>query len=429
MAMRINSAPLARPDGLYHGWKVLAALFLAGFFVYGGGLYSFVMFVTPLTQEFGWNRASTGGLVSAFWLSAPLIIFGGLAMRRFGVTRMLATGILLEAICVLALSFVSDLWQMYLLRAAMGFGKVMFAVTLPVVCARWFSRHFGLALGITWAGWHVGGMVLAPVTQWIIQHFGWRQACVALAVALVAFALGPVLWSQRVHSPSDLGVGPDGDRLSGDPLQNSHETSGVRVDADRPAGTLSDILRAPLFWLIAAATLFFYLTYGGLLAHEAAIVEAAGYTPRLASFVLGSAAGFAAIGGLATGWMLDRFPLARVALLVNGLLLIGAVALLLVNRAPSVGALAAYAGCFGFTIGGSDLFFVALMRERFARVHIDHCYSAWYCTELITLWISGAVAGWVFDLSGNYTRTLTLLVASALIAGALSTLAVRTRVR
>ena len=427
--MSIPNSDFARPAGLYHGWKVLAALFLAGFFVYGGGLYSFVMFVTPLTQEFGWTRAATGGLVSAFWLTAPLIVFGGLAMRRFGVTRMLATGIVLEALCVLALSAVSGLWQMYLLRAAMGFGKIMFAVTLPVVCARWFSRHFGLALGITWAGWHVGGMVLAPVTQWIISHFGWRQACVSLAVALIAFALGPVLWSQRVHSPADLGVGPDGDPLSASGPRADAAIDAPAPRADVPQGHLHDILQSGRFWLIAAATLFFYLAYGGLLAHEAAIVEAAGYTPQLASFVLGSAAGFAAIGGLATGWMLDRFPLARVAILVHGLLVIGAVSLLIVNRAPSVAALAAYAGCFGFTIGGSDLFFVALMRERFAKVHIDHCYSTWYCTELVTLWISGAVAGWVFDLTGNYTRTMTLLVASALIATVLSTFAVRSRSR
>jgi len=69
-----------RPAGqehLYYGWKVLAALFMAGFMVYGGGLWSFVLFVLPLTQEFHWNRAATGGLVTAFWLSAPLILLGG----------------------------------------------------------------------------------------------------------------------------------------------------------------------------------------------------------------------------------------------------------------------------------------------------------------------------------------------------------------
>jgi len=411
-------------SGLYHGWRVLAALFLAGFFVYGGGLYCFVLFVTPLTEEFGWSRAATGGIVSAFWLSAPLLIVGGLAMRRFGVTRLLAAGIVVEALCVLMLATVSTKPEMYLLRAAMGFGKIMFAVTIPVTIAGWFSRRFGLALGIAWAGWHVGGMVLAPVTQAIIERFGWRGACVALGVALLAFALGPVLWVQRIRSPAALGLGLDGDALvAGGP---SGGGSGAGPAA-QPTGTLRDLLRSPPFWLIAAATLFFYMTYGGVLAHQEAIVQGAGYSGRIASIVLGSTAGFAAVGGLATGWMVDRWPLGRVGVLMHALLLAGAIAMLSVSRAPSVTALVGYAACFGLMIGGSDIFFVKLMRGRFPNVNIDHAYSVWYCIELGTLWFSGIAAGWVFDLTGNYGRTLVLLVTSAAVAAVLSTFAVRGR--
>jgi MFS family permease len=422
MKSNIDSAP-AR---IYHGWKVLAALFLAGFFVYGGGLYCFVLFVTPLTREFGWSRAATGGIVSAFWLSAPLLIVGGVAMRRFGVTRLLAIGIIVEALCVLMLATVSTLPQMYLLRAAMGFGKIMFAVTIPVTISRWFSRRFGLALGIAWAGWHIGGMVLTPVTETIIEHFGWRGACVALGAGLLAFALGPILWVQRIRSPAELGLGLDGDPL-GRVTEAVGAAAATAIAPAEPAGTLGDLLRSPLFWLIAAATLFFYLTYGGMLAHQAAIVEGAGYTPLLAADVLSSTAGFAALGGLVTGWMVDRLPLPRVGALMHGLLLAGAVALVSVNAAPSVAMLIAYAACFGITIGGSDIFFVKLMRERFPHVNVDHAYSVWYCIELGTLWLSGIIAGWVFDLTGNYTRTLALLAASAVIAAILTTLAVRTR--
>ena len=45
--------------------------------------------------------------------------------------------------------------------------------------------------------------------------------------------------------------------------------------------------------------------------------------------------------------------------------------------------------------------------------------------ELGTLWLSGIAAGWVYDLTGNYGRTLVLLVASAAVAAVLSTLAIR----
>jgi len=423
LAARMSSSVEPGAARLYYGWKVLAALFFAGFFVYGGGLYSFVLFVTPLTREFGWSRAATGGIVSAFWLSAPLLVVGGIAMRRFGVTRLLATGIVVEALCVLMLAGVSTLWQMYLLRAAMGFGKIMFAVTIPVTVARWFSRRFGLALGIAWAGWHVGGMVLPPVAELIIERFGWRGACIALGVGLLILALGPILWVQRVRSPAQLGLGLDGDPL----LAADSAAARVAQSSPAPEGTLGDLLRTPLFWMIAVATFCFYLTYGGLLAHQAAIVEGAGYTARLASIVLTLTASFAALGGLATGWMIDRWPLGRVGVLMHGLLLAGAVALMTVNSTPSIGMLVAYAAAFGTTIGGSDIFFVKLMRERFPHVDVDHAYSVWYCVELGTLWFAGIAAGWVFDLTGNYARTLTLLVASAVVAAVLSTLAIRHR--
>ena len=411
--------------GLFHGWKVLAALFLAGFFVYGGGLYCFVLFVTPLTEEFGWSRAATGFIVSAFWITAPLLVVGGLAMRRFGVTRLLAIGIVVEALCVLTLATVSTLPEMYLLRGAMGFGKIMFAVTIPVTLARWFSRRYGLALGIAWAGWHVGGMVLAPVTETIIRSFGWRTACVALGVSLLAFALGPILWVQRIRSPAELGLGFDGDRLSAARAASADSTS--VSPAAEPEGSLGDLLGSPRFWLIASATLFFYTTYGGVLSHQDAIVKGAGYGGGLSSIVLGSTAGFAALGGLATGWMVDRWPLGRIGVLMHGLLLAGALAMLNVSRAPSVAALVAYAVCFGLMIGGSDIFFVKLMRQRFSHVDIDHAYSVWYCIELVTLGLSGVAAGWVFDLTGNYDRTLALLAASAAVAAVLSTVAVRSR--
>jgi MFS family permease len=410
------------PNRLYHGWKVIAALFLAGFVVYGGGLYSFVLFVTPMTQEFHWSRAATGGMVSAFWLTAPLIIFGGFGIQRFGVARLLIAGILIEAACVLMLASISTLWQLYLLRAAMGFGKLMFAVTIPVIAATWFSRRFALALGIAWAGWHVGGMVLAPITAWIIAHGGWRSACVALAVTLVTLALVPMLLALRVPSPAHIGLSVDG-------IDDPPTAKGGAEVRHGETGGLQGVLLQPLYWLIALATIFFYATYAGLLAHQAAIVESAGYSTQSASLVLGSTAGFAALGGLTIGWALDRFPLAWVGMLVHGLLFAGAGALLFVSTTPWTPLLVLYAACFGLMIGGSDIFFVTLMRRAFPRVSVAHTYSAWYCVELLTLFLAPIAAGWMFDRSGSYRTTLLILLGSSIAAALCSTAAMRARGR
>ncbi len=427
---------------IFHGRKVLAALFMAGFMVYGGGLYCFVLLVPPLIDEFHWSHAATGGLVTAFWLSAPLILLGGTAIKRFGATRLLIAGVLIEAACVALLSTVSSFGEMYFLRAAMGVGKVMFAVTLPYTVSRWFSRHYSLGLGIVWAGWHTGGMVLVPITGVIIAHHGWRAACLAIAVGLVTIGLVPVLATKGPRSPRDFGLDLDGDPLkpaaipaassalptaapSTAPAPSTASAPADSSAAAIPAGSLKDLLGSATFWLIALSTLFFYFTYGGLLTHQPSVVEGAGFSPRLSSIVLGSTAGFAAVGGMASGWLLDRFSVRSVGIAMHFLLVAGAVSLLWVARAHSAAALISYAVCFGITIGGSDLYFVALLRRRFPAVSLAYSYSAWYFCEILTLLMSGPAAGRVFDLTGNYDRTLALLAGSALLATVISLFVLR----
>jgi len=399
--------------GSYYGWRVLTALFLAGFMVYGGGLWSFVLFVVPLTEEFHWTRAATGGLVTAFWLSAPLILLGGSCIKRFGAVRMLIAGILIEALCLSALATVSSFWQMYLLRAAMGFGKVSFAVTLPYLVSRWFSRHYSLGLGITWAGWHFGGLVLAPITGWVIAQFGWRAACLSIAAGLVTVGLLPALRVLRVRSPLELGIGLDGDALESPATGAAARTDSRR---DNPAGSLGALLGSGAFWFIALMTLVFYITYSGLLTHQGAIVQGAGFSAQLSSLVLGSTAGFAGLGALSTGWLLDRYSIRKVGIALCVLLLVGALSLLWVDREHATMALLLYAAGFGFTVGGGDLYFVALLRQRFPEVSVAFSYSAWYFCQILTLLVGGPAAGRVYDLSGNYAVTLEILVATASLA-------------
>ena len=404
---------------LYYGWWVLLALFIAGFFVYGGGLYSFVLFLVPLSQEFGWSHAQTGGLVTAFWLSAPLLMVGGLAMRRFGVTRLLVMGIIIEALAVWALSLVSNLTEMYALRVLMGFGKILFAATVPVLCARWFDKRFGLALGIAWAGWHVGGMILVPLTGVAIALYSWRVACVALAVGLVGFALVPMWWAQRIDNPAALGLGRDGVPLA------EQSTATDTQSKTNLGGRLRDVLMTTRFWLIAAATFCYYLSYGGLLSHADAIIEGAGFSAQFSSLVVGAMAGVAALGGVVIGHMIDRRPLKHSAALVHVVLILGGMGLWWMSLSHWSGALIIYVIFFGLTVGGADVYFVTLMREQFPDVNVDHLYSCWYFAELITLFSSGIIAGKIFDQSGNYHATLEVLVASALLAAVLSAIIIR----
>jgi cyanate permease len=140
---------------------------------------------------------------------------------------------------------------------------------------------------------------------------------------------------------------------------------------------------------------------------------------------LGSTAGFAAIGGMASGWLLDRLSVRAVGVAMHLLLIAGAISLLWVAKDHSAAALVSYAVCFGITIGGGDLYFVALLRRRFPAVSLAYSYSAWYFCEIMTLSMSGPAAGRIYDLTGNYDRTLALLAGSAVLATILSLFVMR----
>lgn len=400
----------------FYGWWVLSTLFLSGFVVYGGGLYSFVLFITPWTKEFGWSRAATAGLVSAFYFSAPFILLGAYATKRFGTVRLVAVGIAIEALSVCLLSLTNALWQMYALRVLMGFGKVMFAVCMPVVLAIWFRKRLSFALAIAWAGWNLGGLVLGPVSSLIMDRFGWRAACIAIGAGLVIFALMPPLWVMRIRSPAELGLGRDG--VPEEQYIGIDEGNGANgppaIDGKSPIDGF--LMRPPAFWLIALATAAFYTALGGVMTHQGALVEAAGYSSRIAALVLGSAAGFAALSGPLIGWLLDRGHVLRICALMH-LLLLGSVLLLsFVAHVKSVGALLLYATLFGLTLGGSDVSWVALLMRRFPELSVARTYSTWYFVEIATLGLAPIAVGAVFDRTGSYSKTMLLLVVPVVIS-------------
>ena len=390
---------------LFRGWYVVAALFIGGFALYGAGLYSFILFVTPLSEEFHWSRAATGGLVSAFWLSAPLALVTDPLIRRFGVKRLAATGIVVEAVCLILLFSASHLWQMYLLRALAGLGKVLYAINLPIILSRWFSRRFGLALAMMYCGWHLGGLALAPVTDHLIRALGWRGASMVLGGSLLLIALPPTLWALRVESAADIGVGLDGDRAS---ISTEGRTNDVHT-ADRLEASstiLSRLMRDRAFQLVMAATLVYYLTYSGVLAHQAAVVEGAGVSARGASMVLGATAGFAAVGALLIGWIIDRFALPWATIFQYGLMAAGVSCLLAITQFPTSWLLAVHAVTFGLAVGGTDVYWITMLKRRIPNSLFQRAWGIWYFLELAVVVVAPAGAGYIYDLTGSYVTAL-----------------------
>jgi MFS family permease len=81
--------------------------------------------------------------------------------------------------------------------------------TTAALLAKWFHRHRATAVSLNAAGASVGGLVLVPLTVYLIHLVGWRLAWVVLGLLLLLVV--PLAWALLKDDPAELGLLPDGD--------------------------------------------------------------------------------------------------------------------------------------------------------------------------------------------------------------------------
>lgn len=397
---RGSAAKVVAQVPLYYGWRVVAALFVVGMMVYGGGLYAFTLFIPPLTAEFGWSRAATGGLVSIFWLAAPLTLAGSYFNNRLGAFRLVSAGVILEGVCMILIGLSHSLTGMFVIRAAMGLGKIMMAAGVNLQAAVWFRRRFGMALAVCYSGWHFGGLVLAPIAQYCIDQVGWRNTAFLLG-SLIMIVSMPLLtaWG-RVRNPAALGLELDG---------------GSPVDTVAPPEGVS-LLRTATFWMAVAVTVLGGVAYGGLLTHEVALVNEHPIAHSVAALALSLTAGCALAGALVFGYLCDRLPFRMIMLCELGLMLGSVLGFLAFDASSSTGLLLLSAVAFGVSVGGFDTCIVAHIRKRGTARSFADAFGVWYFTFLATLFAAPIGVGAMHDRSGNYHGALQLMAVGVAVA-------------
>ncbi|MGN6717948.1 MAG: hypothetical protein ACTHLX_11205, partial [Candidatus Binatia bacterium] len=137
----------------------------------GRGLHgTFGVFFVAMLDAFGWSRAATAGVISlAIIFEGACLPWAGGLIDRFGGRKTLISGGLVLAI---------------------GLG---FASTVS-------------ALGIAWAGGGVGIVMLVPLTQLMIDKWGWSAAYIGLAAMTSLLVIPPVqLFMPPSLNPSGKG--------------------------------------------------------------------------------------------------------------------------------------------------------------------------------------------------------------------------------
>ena len=173
---------------IYYGWYVCAATLFIGF-VAVGARNSFGVFVVPMSDEFGWNRftisiaAGLGVFVNG--ISQPF--FGRIFDRTGGRKLILVSLVVLgTSTAMLALTF-------HILFLVFMFGVVLsMAQSGPgpsntaALMARWFKRRRATAISINSAALSLGGMIMVPLSMYLLQATSWRVAWLGLGIIVLS---------------------------------------------------------------------------------------------------------------------------------------------------------------------------------------------------------------------------------------------------
>jgi len=306
------SAARRPPFGLpfYYGWVIVACAF-ATMAVGVNARTAFSLLYPAILAEFGWGRGETAGAFSmGFVFAAFLGPFTGLALNRFGPRLVMPAGSAMMAGGFLSMTFVTEPWMLYpafgvlVIGGSTILGYIGHAATLPL----WFQRRRGLAVGLAFAGVGVGAITLLPLSAWIIENQGWRDACWTIA-AIVFGLLAPINLIAQRRRPEDIGLRPDG--AEAPPPAAAPETAegaaaalAAAKAADGP--TLGDAVRLPAFWFFALAAFGMLWNWYAVQVHQTQYLLDIGFDGDTASLALAlvSAAGVA--GQINGGWLSDR---------------------------------------------------------------------------------------------------------------------------
>lgn len=172
------------PDGGW-GWVVVFSSLMISL-IMDGVSFSFGLIYTELLAYFGESKSKTAWIGSLF-IAVPLMsgpIMSNL-VDRYGCRKMTIIGGTVATIGFVISSYCTSVEQLFFSFGILsGLGLGVGYVTVVVSIAFWFDKKRTFATGIGASGTGIGTFLYAPLTQYLLDNFGWRGTTLILAGTL-----------------------------------------------------------------------------------------------------------------------------------------------------------------------------------------------------------------------------------------------------
>ena len=388
----------ANPKPVRTALFVLAMCFSLALLGRGAG-EAFTVFLLPISTTFGWDRAEVISIYSlsalAMGLASPFV---GRLFDRSGPRLVYGLGFLLLGAGFSVSAFAEKLWQLQLgIGLAAGLGTACLGnVTSSLLLGRWFGARLPSAMAVVFSATGAGVVTMLPLSQVLIDKFGWRGAYHILGAAFLALAL-------------PIAIMPWGRLASGSP---GAAMTSVQSDLVDEGWTLLRAMRHHAFWALFSTFFFTAIGMYAISVQVVAYLIEAGFPPLQAATAWGLSGVLLVVGMLTVSWLDALIGRRRAILFSYGLTTSGIAMLWLLHRYPNVWLLAGFLICFGSTIGSRGPLITAAAMSIFRGERVGTIFG----TISIGSGLGSALGSWSGGLLHDWRNSYDPVIAFALVS-------------
>jgi MFS family permease len=363
---------------------------------------SYTVFLLPLSQDFGWNRVQVSSVYSVYLvvggLSAPLT---GMLMDRWGARVVYPLGMVLLASGCLLGAHLTALWQFYLCVGLLsGMGVSMLGmVPASMLISRWFRQRMSTAMGVAYAGFGTGTLVIVPLAQYSIELQGWRETYFAMGVATLVLLPLLFLLPWRQIAPRK-------------------ETKAAAVAGAPVVQPLRDALRTRPYRQLVQVFTFTSLSMFTTLAQVVPFLIDTGLSALEAATAFGIAGLLSVFGMTASGWSSDRIGHRATATTSFAFTFIGLVCLMWMSFGSAPWLVLPFVLFFGLSQGARGPIVASLAARHFGGSGFATIYGTMFLCMSMGAAFGSWLSGLLYDLTGGYRAGLVFSMVCVLFAAA-----------
>ena len=382
----------------FYGWIIVGVANLGIFSSGPGQSHTFSVFVGPISKDLGLSNASIASAYGlATLIAAFLLPYMGKIIDKYGSRNSL---IIISIILGISCIFFGAASNFLMLTVGFGFLRFFGQGSLMLGCAnmvsQWFDTKRGFAMSLMALGFGISMAVHPPLSQWLIEQFGWKYAWVILGISTWIIMV-PSLYILAWNSPESVGLRPDGTNKSGSAQNDLKEIEGLN---------LSEAMKERSFYILSAMWFGMAMLVTTLHFYQVTILTSQGITTEFAAGIFSVSAIAMVLFMPFVGKLFDNYPTKYVLALG---LAINSISLLCITFANNELLAIVYAIFFGINNAISMTMFGYIWPRYFGRKHLGSIQGTGQMIGVIGASLGPLPVGFAIDYIGSSLVTIRYL--------------------